>query len=66
MLKAVIDYECCAAYACDKCRARQICEPRAIIKIDSDEPAAVELSHCTGCGDCVTACPARAITIAEF
>lgn len=65
MQKAVINYQACASLACTSCKARSSCETRAIIKIDPDEPAAVDPALCMGCGDCVLACPVRAINMIE-
>ena len=65
MIKATIDYEACGRLGCRKCPARNGCQTRAIIKIDPDEPAAVDQTLCMGCGDCVDDCPARAIVMVE-
>jgi len=65
MLKAAVDYHACSSLACAKCKAGSSCETRALIKIDTDEPAAVDSALCMGCGDCVLECPARAINMIE-
>jgi len=59
MLRPEIDWKYCQC--CNPCVARLVCKPRAIIKIDVDEPAVVELSRCNSCGLCVMECPYDAI-----
>ena len=54
-----IDYEQCQA--CVKCVAAKSCKFKAIIRIDRDEPPAIDASRCGGCATCVQACPFGAI-----
>lgn len=61
MLRAEVDWTICQS--CDPCEARQVCKTRAILKIDVDEPAYIELSLCNGCGNCVSACLYSAISM---
>jgi Fe-S-cluster-containing hydrogenase component 2 len=61
MLRAEIDWLICQS--CHPCEARSACNTRAIMKIDPDEPAYVELSRCNGCSKCLTACLFGAITM---
>lgn len=61
MLRPEIDWLICQS--CDPCEARQVCKTRAIMKIDPDEPAYIELSRCNGCSNCVSACLFNAISM---
>lgn len=64
-LVAAIDYKKCMSTACVRCGARLSCDTKAIVKIDPDEPAAVEPSRCMGCADCLSQCPGQAITMID-
>jgi MinD superfamily P-loop ATPase len=59
MLQPEIDWEICQR--CDPCQARLVCKPRAIFKVDHDEPPIIELGRCNGCGACVSGCEYGAI-----
>jgi len=65
MLRIVLDYQACIDEKCSGCPARSSCDTRAIVKIDEGEPAAIDHSMCTGCGDCVSICPAKAISLLD-
>ncbi len=54
-----IDYALCQA--CERCVAARGCKFKAIIRIDRDEPPAIDASRCGGCATCVQACPYGAI-----
>ena len=54
-----IDYERCNV--CGKCTAAKGCRFKAIIRIDRDEPPAIDASRCGGCASCVSDCPFGAI-----
>jgi len=58
---AVIDFMACAA--CRNCDAAETCERHAIIREEHDEPPFVLQPKCKGCGDCVVACPFKAIRL---
>ncbi|MDI6716745.1 MAG: 4Fe-4S binding protein [Actinomycetota bacterium] len=64
MIKAGVNYNKCKI--CKKCVARRACPTKALFKLDEDEPAVVDLKLCHGCGDCVAACPHKALYIKEF
>ncbi len=65
MQKAVIVPEACQPLHCPTCLARQTCPPKAIIRLDQDEPAAVDYGRCRGCGKCVAICPWGAIRVED-
>lgn len=64
MIQAVIDFKKCACR--DVCLARDACLPRAIIQMDPGGEAMVNGSLCNGCGDCVSECPEKAISMKDF
>jgi Fe-S-cluster-containing hydrogenase component 2 len=47
---------------CDPCLARRVCNTRAIVQIDLEEPVFIELGRCNACGKCIQACPFNAIS----
>jgi Fe-S-cluster-containing hydrogenase component 2 len=59
MLRPEVNWGICQS--CYPCIAREACKTRAIIKIDRDEPAFIELGRCNSCGACVLACACGAI-----
>jgi ferredoxin len=63
MPRAYIDPEKCTR--CPKCYASRVCPIKAIFKISDDEPSVVDMATCHGCGDCVDACPAKAVVLKE-
>ena len=58
---AVVDWEICQA--CEPCFARSACQTRALVQVDADGPALIDLARCHGCGDCLPACPYSAISL---
>lgn len=54
-----IDQQFCLA--CQRCAARVLCRPKAIIQIDPGEPPAIDGARCLGCLACILACPSQAI-----
>jgi len=63
MLRPTIDNTLCQA--CQPCEARLVCETRAIVKIDHDEPPYIAIERCIGCKACVLACLYKAISMFE-
>ncbi len=61
MPKAVIDVKKCLR--CNPCSAAEAYPVKAIEKIEPDEPPAIDISACFGCGECVEDCKEGAIWI---
>jgi Pyruvate/2-oxoacid:ferredoxin oxidoreductase delta subunit len=61
MLKIIIDWDRCQA--CDPCEARLVCNTRAIVQIDRNEPPYIDVDRCNQCGLCVEACCCDAISL---
>lgn len=47
--------------ACEPCDAKQVCQVKAIIQIDIDEPVFIESFLCNNCQKCIPACAFGAI-----
>lgn len=56
-----LDWNLCRA--CRPCEARRVCKPRALVKIDLDEPVYLDYDRCLGCAVCVPACPFSALRL---
>ena len=65
MRKAVVSPEMCHMGICSICPARQMCPTKAIVRIDDDEPVAIDATLCRGCGKCVVTCPWQAIRVED-
>ncbi len=61
MLRAEVNWDTCRM--CDPCSARLTCKTKAVIKMDADEPAVIDLTRCNGWGECYAACPYTAIAL---
>jgi len=62
---ALVDYSKCQPAQCDRgrCAATLACTRRLLKQEALYEPPMPDPSLCRGCGDCVRACPAKAIVI---
>lgn len=62
---ALVDYTKCDPYRCDcgTCAAALACSRRLLTQDAAYETPMGDSSPCKGCGDCVLACPLRAIEI---
>lgn len=56
-----IDWTQCQV--CDPCKAKLVCNLRAIVIIDTGDVPYIEFARCSGCGNCIPACPFKAINI---
>ena len=63
MMQAYISADNCQAH--ERCPARKKCPTKALVQLDPGEVAAINTSLCRGCGDCVAACPERAIGLRQ-
>ncbi|MHB9112451.1 MAG: 4Fe-4S binding protein [Thermoleophilia bacterium] len=48
------------------CPARKACPTKALFQMDPGEVVTVNGSLCRGCGDCVAACPEKAIKVSQI
>ena len=63
MLRPVIDFGACQS--CHPCEARLVCNTRAIMKIDPEEPPYIAIERCSGCSACIMACVCGAIKMSQ-
>lgn len=61
MYKAIINPDKCIR--CPICTAARAYPPKAIFRIDNDDPNIVEPELCHGCADCVSKCVGNAIEL---
>lgn len=59
MLWPEVIWEICQG--CNPCLARRVCKTHAVIKMDPDAPALIDLERCYRCGQCVLSCSFGAI-----
>ena len=60
---ALVDYNRCQPDLCDHCPAASACTRKLLVQESRHEAPMVNPSLCKGCGDCVRACPFKAIII---
>ena len=49
--------------SCRKCLAAKVCNVRAIMRIDLEEPPYIDIERCYDCRLCIPACPFNALQI---
>ena len=64
MQLAEVTMELCSGHK--SCPARKACPTKALFQMDPGEVVTVNGSLCRGCGDCVSVCPERAISIRQI
>ncbi|GBE18492.1 pyuvate ferredoxin oxidoreductase subunit delta [archaeon BMS3Abin16] len=60
MVARIIESKC---KICDDCLALEACPSTAIYRLDGDEPPVVDVKYCHDCGECIDACPNKAIVL---
>ena len=65
---ALVDFEKCRPDRCDKgiCAAVQACTHKLVKQEAPDDMPMFHPSTCKGCGECVRACPLKAIEIVNM
>jgi translation initiation factor RLI1 len=65
---ALVDYNKCRPEKCDSgvCKAAQACRYKLLKQESPSEIPMTDPFICRGCGDCVRACPLKAIEIARM
>lgn len=48
---------------CRRCAAQTVCQAKALVRIDQDEPPFVDIHRCQGCKICMYRCPSDAILV---
>ncbi len=60
---ALVNYNLCQPRQCGVCAAVAACTRKLMVQESSDRSPMTNPSICRGCGDCVRACPFKAIVI---
>ncbi len=60
---ALVDYNLCQPRGCVLCAAAASCKKRLLVQESASEAPIPDPSICKGCGDCVRACPLKAVSI---
>ena len=65
---ALVDYNKCTPGECEegRCLAAAACERKLLVQESKYEAPMPNPSLCRGCGDCVRACPLKAVQISGF
>jgi translation initiation factor RLI1 len=61
---ALVDYNRCLPQQCGACVAAAACERKLMVQESVNSPPMTDPGICRGCGDCVRACPLKAVSIA--
>ena len=62
---ALVDYGRCKPEQCVTCAAAAVCPHKLIKQEAGSETPMTDPSLCRGCGDCVRACPLKAVAISN-
>ncbi len=60
---ALVDYNKCRADLCGVCPASAACPKKVLVQESSGETPMADPVLCRGCGDCVRACPLKAVEV---
>ena len=60
---ALVDYNLCRPQQCNKCEAAAACPRKLMVQESAFSAPMTDPYICKGCGDCVRACPFKAVTI---
>jgi translation initiation factor RLI1 len=60
---ALVDYNLCQPAKCEACSAAEVCNRRLLVQESPSTPPLTDPSVCRGCGDCVRACPLKAVSM---
>ncbi|MFC2033848.1 4Fe-4S binding protein [Chloroflexota bacterium] len=65
---ALIDFNKCRPEECEKgiCKATKACNHKLLMQDTAYEIPMTDPSICRGCGDCLRACPLKAIQISKY
>lgn len=61
---ALVDYNRCQPEQCESCAAAAACTRKLLVQEEPHQAPLMNPSLCKGCGDCIRACPLKAIIIA--
>jgi translation initiation factor RLI1 len=62
---ALVDYNLCRAEECGTCAAAAACNRKLLVQEVVSAPPMADPYICRGCGDCVRACPLKAVVVSS-